>query len=87
MTIYSLDILLFLLGTSLLFHVCWSFNGPEPGGPDNKREKEADIPWFMQKANKVLSARTAERRHQAPSRVGEGTMRLLERALEAQARK
>ena len=23
--------------------MCWSFNGPEPGGPESKREKEADI--------------------------------------------
>ena len=33
---------------------CWSFNGPEPGGPESKRGKEADIPWFTQKANRVL---------------------------------
>ena len=32
---------------------CWSFNGPEPGGPESKREKEADIPWFTRKANRV----------------------------------
>ena len=34
-----------------------SFNGPEPGGPEStirsKGEKEADIPWFLQKANKA----------------------------------
>ena len=34
-----------------------SFNGPEPGvleSTDKKvKEREADIPWFMQKANKV----------------------------------
>ena len=33
---------------------CWSFNGPEPGGPESKREKGADIPWFTRKANRVL---------------------------------
>ena len=33
---------------------CWSFNGPEPGGSESKREKEADIPWFTWKANRVL---------------------------------
>ena len=33
---------------------CWSFNGPEPGGPESKRQKEADIPWFTWKANRVL---------------------------------
>ena len=33
---------------------CWSFNGPEPGGPESKREKEADIPWFTRKANRAL---------------------------------
>ena len=33
---------------------CWSFNGPEPGGSKSKREKEADIPWFKQKTNRVL---------------------------------
>ena len=41
--------------------LCWvllrSFNGPEPSGPEstNKKvkEKEADILWFMQKANKA----------------------------------
>ena len=32
----------------------WSFNGPEPGGSECKREKEADIPWFTGKANRVL---------------------------------
>ena len=26
MTMYSLDVLLFLFGTSLLFHVCWRWN-------------------------------------------------------------
>ena len=33
---------------------CWSFSGPEPGGPESKREKEADIPCFTRKANRVL---------------------------------
>ena len=33
---------------------CWSFNGREPGGSESKREKEADIPWFTWKANRVL---------------------------------
>ena len=36
---------------SLLQGICWSFNGPEPGGPESKREKGADIPWFTRKAN------------------------------------
>ena len=35
----------------------------------------------------VLRAHAAARRHQAPSRVGEGAVRLLERVLEAQGRK
>ena len=33
---------------------CWSFNGPEPGGSESKREKEAGIPWFTRKANGAL---------------------------------
>ena len=38
---------------------CWSFNGLEPGGPEptirkEEREREADIPWFMWRANKAL---------------------------------
>ena len=33
---------------------CWSFNGPEPGGSESEREKEADIPWFTRKTNKAL---------------------------------
>ena len=33
---------------------CWSFNGPEPGGSESKREKEADTLWFTWKANTVL---------------------------------
>ena len=35
-----------------------SFNGLEAGGPESmirkEREKEADIPWFMQKTSKAL---------------------------------
>ena len=34
--------------------LCWSFNGPEPGGPESKGEKEADVPWFTRKANRAL---------------------------------
>ena len=67
---------------------CWSFNGPEPGVPESKREEEADMPWFTRKAKSpVLRARAAARRHQAPSRVVEGTVSLLKRILEAPARK
>ena len=33
---------------------CRSFNGPEPGGSESKREKEADVPWFPRKANRAL---------------------------------
>ena len=62
--------------------LCWPFNGPEPSGSESKRETEADVPWFRRKANSA-----AARRHRAPSRVGEGAVRLLERVLEAQARK
>ena len=29
-----------------------SFSGPEPA--ENEREKEADIPWLMQRTNKDL---------------------------------
>ena len=34
--------------------MCWSFNGPEHGGMESKREKEADTPWLTRKANRVL---------------------------------
>ena len=38
-------------------HVLRSFNGPEPGGLESTdkqvKEREADIPWFTQKANKA----------------------------------
>ena len=34
-----------------------SFNGREPGGPESTdkkvKEREADIPWFTQKASKA----------------------------------
>ena len=45
---------------------CWSFNGPKPGGPESKKQKEADIPWFTWKAKRVLflRARAAADRHQ-----------------------
>ena len=33
---------------------CWFFNGPEPGDSKSKREKEADIPRFTRKANRIL---------------------------------
>jgi len=47
------------MGTRPLFgrQLLRSFNGLEPGGPESairKREREADIPWFTQKTNKVL---------------------------------
>ena len=35
-------------------NLCWSFIVPEPGGPESEREKEAAIPWFRRKANRVL---------------------------------
>ena len=38
----------------ILMLYCWSFNGPERGGSESKREKEADIPWFTRKANRAL---------------------------------
>ena len=60
--------------------LCWSFNGPGPGGLESKREKEADILWFTWKAKRVspvLRAHAAARRHQEPSQVGEGAVRLL----------
>ena len=60
-----------------------SFNGPEPGvleSTDKKvKEREADIPWFMQKSSKATDT--------APSRWGEGAEHLLERVLEAGAGK
>ena len=40
-----------LISPFMALDKCWSFNGPEPGGPESKREKEAVIPWFTQKAN------------------------------------
>ena len=49
---YGFDHCLLCNGTNL--HPCWSFNGPEPGGSESKREKEADIPWFTRKANRAL---------------------------------
>ena len=53
-----------------------------------RREKEADIPWFRQKANKAPArGLLCSRRPQAPSQWGEGTERLLERVLEARAGK
>ena len=60
-------------------HGCWSFNGPEPGGSESKREKEADTPWFTRKANRALFSGLAL--------LHVGTGRLLERGLEARARK
>ena len=35
-------------------YACRSFNGPELGGPESEREKEADVPWFPREANRVL---------------------------------
>ena len=71
--------------------LCWSFNGPEPGGLEltiRKREKEADIPWFTRKTNRVLVLGSCCcSRHRVPSWVGEDTVHLLERISEAQARK
>ena len=53
-----------------------------------RREKEADIPWFMQKTNKAPArGLLCSQRPQVPSRWGEGTERLLERVLEARAGK
>ena len=53
-----------------------------------RREKEADSPWFTQKANKApVQGLLCSWRPQAPSRWGEGTEHLLERVLEARARK
>ena len=62
-----------------------SFSGPEPA--ENEREKEADIPWFTQKTNKVPDTGLVSltKALGALSRWGEGTGRLLERVLEAQA--
>ena len=68
-----------------------SFNGLELGNPESmisKGEKEADIPWFTQKANKAPArGLLCSRRPQVPSRWGEGAERLLERVLEARAGK
>ena len=63
-----------------------SFNGPESGGPEltvrkQRIQKEADIPWFIQKTNKVPDMRLAlfmkasgalltGRRRRVPSREG-----------------
>ena len=55
---------------------------------ESKEEKEADIPWFTQKANKApAQSLLCSRRPQAPSRWGEGAEHLLKRVLEAQAGK
>ena len=52
----------------------WSFNGPEPGGPEStvrKWENETNILWFMQRTNKTLEQGLHHsRRHRAPSRGG-----------------
>ena len=70
-----------------------SFNGPEPGGLELtykkvKGEKEADIPWFMQKANEAPAwGLLCSRRPQAPSWWGKGAECLLKRVLEAWAGK
>ena len=54
----------------------------------SKGEKEADIPWFTQKANKAPArGLLCSRRPQVPSQWGEGAERLLERVLEARAGK
>ena len=46
-----------ITNTTDLVVKCWSFNGPEPGGPEStisKREKEAALPWFTWRASRVL---------------------------------
>ena len=54
----------------------------------SRREKEADIPWLMQKANKApAQGLLCSPRPQASFRWGEGTECLLERVLEAWAGK
>ena len=104
MTIFSLDILLSQFGTSSLFHVrFWlllldlhTCCGPlmdwnlvvRSRRQESKGEKEADIPWFTQKANKAPAwGLLCLWRPQAPSQWGEGAERLLKRVLEAQAGK
>ena len=70
-----------------------SFNGLEPGGLEStirkkRREKEADIPWFTQKANKApAQGLLCSWRPQAPSRWDESTEHLLERVSKAQTGK
>ena len=70
---------IFLNVSIIVFFPCWSFNGPEPGGPESKREKEADTPWFTRKANRGLSLGLALRHvgTKRPLELGEGTVRLL----------
>ena len=51
----------------------------------SRREKEADIPWFTQKANKAPARGLLCSRR--PSQWGEGAESLLERVLEAWAGK
>ena len=52
------------------------------------RERKRLIPLVYAESQQspVLRARAAARRHRTPSRVGEGTARLLKRGLEARAR-
>ena len=54
---HSVRICLRVPGSCSGRHLLRSFNGLEPGGlelTDKKvKEKEADIPWFMQKASKA----------------------------------
>ena len=78
------------MGTRPLFghHLLRLFNGLEPGGPESairKRERPT-FPGLRRKPIKFLTQGLCRsRRHRAPSRGGEGTVRLLERVLEAQA--
>ena len=74
-------------------HMCW---GPLMGqnlvvrsqGSESTGVKEADIPWFTQKANKAPArGLLCSRRPQTPCQWGEGAEHLLKRVLEAWAGK
>ena len=55
---------------------------------ESKGEKEADIAWFTQKANKAPArGLLCSRRPQAPSGWGEGAEHLLKQVLESRAGK
>ena len=79
--------------SSLLHEVLLrSFNGLEPGGPElkirkwkRKRKRLIFLGLHRKPMKSLIQGSRCSRRHLVPSRGVEGTVHLLERALEAQA--